>query len=366
MNDEFFQLRSRFQHRIEKFEYFLHPVFDALDGQPFHYSDRNAKWDVKRLLNDHLTRLIGSGHRRDKSSHHREPHYSRLLFKFPDCCFVFYQLTGACGYLCVLGPDRTAVQTLLTDLEKRYQHPDVKVNSMPSFSLIEVDGRDVGTIPVEIDPGCRLSPDQLALHYGADFPAWEENLVEALDRRSTGITLLRGEPGTGKTSYLRHLVARLVATHEFYYLPVTHANWLADPRTVGFWTKAVKAEEDKRHVLILEDAEELLMERGPDNRNAVSTLLNSADGLLGDYLRLHIILTINAPVDRIDAALRRPGRLIALREFHRLDRTQALCLAQARDIELPVQADYSLAEIYHSSNPARCSEPLTKPIGFSV
>jgi ATP-dependent 26S proteasome regulatory subunit len=92
----------------------------------------------------------------------------------------------------------------------------------------------------------------------------------------------------------------------------------------------------------------LLLPRDGDSRDKVSNLLNIADGFLGDYLRLHVILTTNVPITQFDPAILRPGRLIGIREFRRLNQEDALRLAQVKRLVVPDQPDFSLAELYCS------------------
>ena len=60
-----------------------------------------------------------------------------------------------------------------------------------------------------------LHDEDLVLHYGPDFPSWEASLTARLSEHPTGIALLRGEPGTGKTSFIRRLMGTLQSTHRF-------------------------------------------------------------------------------------------------------------------------------------------------------
>ena len=77
----------------------------------------------------------------------------------------------------------------------------------------------------------------LSLHYGTGFTEWDEQLQSALKKSQRGLTILRGEPGTGKTSYLRHLMWRLRSTHSFYYLPISAYSLIAAPAAVEFWIR---------------------------------------------------------------------------------------------------------------------------------
>ena len=121
--------------------------------------------------------------------------------------------------------------------------------------------------------------------------------------------------------------------------------------------------------MILEDAERLLMERAADNRDALSNLLNLADGFLGDALQLHIIATVNCPLDRIDPALLRPGRLLAAYAFERLTAAQAKTLATAEGLTTPVATNdhstFSLADLYATPPIASAaSSNKSRRVGF--
>jgi hypothetical protein len=78
----------------------------------------------------------------------------------------------------------------------------------------------------------QLDPVRLALHYGDNFPAWDREFQQGLNEH--GISILRGNPGTGKTSYLRHVMCSLAATHRFYFVPVDNFELLTSGRLTAF------------------------------------------------------------------------------------------------------------------------------------
>jgi ATPase family associated with various cellular activities (AAA) len=193
------------------------------------------------------------------------------------------------------------------------------------------------------------------------------SIVAQLCARQDGLTILQGPPGTGKTTYLRHLVYELRKSHRFYYLPLPVYSYLSSPFSADFWIA-----ENARHnafisVVVLEDAEALLAERHPDNQESLSTLLNICDGFLGDFLRLHVICTINAPIGGLDSAVKRSCGLVAARRFKRLSWPEAQRLANARGFALAFQESYSLAEIYANSTLASdLTEDSERRLGFAA
>jgi len=148
-------------------------------------------------------------------------------------------------------------------------------------------------------------------------------------------------------------------------LPISSYPLLTSPASIDFWLSEDEARDDSRKLVVVEDAESLLTPRGPDNSESLSNLLNAADGLLGDYLKVHIVATVNAPVDALDPAVIRPGRLLATRHFRRLTPAEAQRIAKLRGIKLPPQESYSLAEIYRQGN-ATTRKLINQPIGFAT
>ncbi len=145
----------------------------------------------------------------------------------------------------------------------------------------------------------------------------------------------RADPGAG-----------LESTHRFYYVPQKAEQVLASSNMVEFWVEESKRSAEPGKIVIFEDAEALLMNRGCDSRSQVSSLLNIADGLLGEFFKVHLICTLNCEIEKLDPAIIRPGRLVGIHEFRRLNKEQAAQLAAAKRIHLNDQPDYSLSEIY--------------------
>ena len=248
-------------------------------------------------------------------------------------------------------------------LKTRYLLPDKKRPEVAQFYVLTVSHRGVEARRITLPPA-HLNQQELELHYGLKFCQWDHWFQRKLHHVKTGLTILQGEPGTGKTSYLRHLVHQLRTTHCFYYLPVTAYPMLAAPSTVDFWLLENEFHGEKQKIAIMEDAETLLMERASDNHESLSNLLNIADGFLGTFLKLHVICTVNAPIERLDPAVTRPGRLLTHYLFKRLPAQQAQVLAKIKGFTIPDQESYSLAEIY-GQNRQMFFVKSGRPVGFA-
>ncbi len=100
-------------------------------------------------------------------------------------------------------------------------------------------------------------------------------------------------------------------------------------------------------VLIIEDAESLIMDRRFSSGASVSALLNIADGLMADFLNVQIVCTFNSPLTMVDTALMRQGRLIAKYEFGKLGIAKAQRLSNHFGFDNMIAEPMTIAELAH-------------------
>src|SRR4030095_1172698 len=152
-----------------------------------------------------------------------------------------------------------------------------------------------------------------------------------------GIVLLHGLPGTGKTTYLRYLVGRI--KKRVLFLSPNIAGNLMDPDFIDLLI------ENPNTVLIIEDAENIIMDRRSNKDSSVSNLLNISDGLLADFLNVQLICTFNSPLTMVDSALMRKGRLIAKYEFGKLSVSKSQRLSRHLGFDKLIASPMTIAEI---------------------
>ncbi len=207
----------------------------------------------------------------------------------------------------------------------------------------------------------------LDAHYGYGFAEWSKGLLSRMQSQKNGLVLMHGEPGTGKTQFIRQLLNSMIKLNKaVLYVPPSFSAQLLNPDMLNFitdWVHEQADEEGKDCVLLIEDAEPLLeIRHGADGRTTgISNLLNMTDGLLGDILGLTVMATFNTQLSKIDPALLRPQRLIARKEFGKMNDYAAEELAKMLNLTIPEDLVFpaTLAEFYAS---ATSNESLTHAI----
>ena len=210
--------------------------------------------------------------------------------------------------------------------EKEYEINIITVND-GSLDLKTLDIK-----PTKLDVGLYYNDDFLEIH-----AIIRERLSRDIDK---GIILLHGLPGTGKTTYLRHLIGS-IEKKVLFVSPAVAAN-LMNPEFMDLLI------DNPNAVLVIEDAENIIMDRKFANSSSVSNLLNISDGLLSDCLNVQIICTFNNALSMVDDALMRKGRLIAKYEFGKLGIEKAQKLSDHLGLKQSITKPMTLAEI---SNP---------------
>lgn len=186
---------------------------------------------------------------------------------------------------------------------------------------------------------------KLDLFYEDDFLPVHQTINKRLNRKDDkGIVLLHGMPGTGKTTYLRYLIGKI--NKRVLFIPPDMAAQIANPELVRLLI------DNPNSVLVIEDAENIIMQRQSGTDSAVSSLLNISDGLLSDFLNVQIICTFNSSMNVVDKALLRKGRLIASYEFNRLSAEKAQQLSNHLGHKQVVTQPMSVSEIVNQKERA--------------
>lgn len=147
--------------------------------------------------------------------------------------------------------------------------------------------------------------------YNDDFQHENAKIREFISAENkSGLVLLHGAKGTGKTSYIRNLISSY-PNKKFVFITPEIVTMIGTPSFNSFLSTL------ENYIFIVEDCELVIMDRmssGGGNQG-VSTILNMTDGLMGDSISVKFICTFNTDIKNIDSALLRKGRLISKYEF---------------------------------------------------
>ena len=188
----------------------------------------------------------------------------------------------------------------------------------------------------------------------------EETLEDYYDRymnSPANILLLIGPPGTGKTTFIRGLLA-----HRNCSAIVTYDAGILEKD--GFFARFI---EDDAEVMVLEDSDAFLKSRS-DGNTMMHRFLNVGDGLVTTKGKKMIFSTNLPSIRDIDSALIRPGRCFDIVTFEPLNVQQANDLAEALSVKLPVRSrgkemqKYSIAEVFNEQ--IEQSVQANRKVGF--
>jgi hypothetical protein len=191
------------------------------------------------------------------------------------------------------------------------------------------------------------------------------------------LILWYGPPGTGKTYALRALGWEWREWCELHYV--------IDPE-VFFGQRAdymidVLLDEDepllsrgrgaeispKWRLLVLEDTGELLAADAKHTTGqGLSRLLNLVDGMVGQGLRVLVLVTTNEPLRRLHPAVARPGRCAARIEFEPFDEAEATTWLAARGLRAAGGGTHTLAHLFAYVHGYEMEPEPERAVGFGA
>jgi hypothetical protein len=186
----------------------------------------------------------------------------------------------------------------------------------------------------------------------------EEALTSYYDRflaSQANILLLIGPPGTGKTTFIRGLLA-----HSNSSAIVTYDAAILEKDYLF-----ARFIEDETGVMVLEDSDNFLKARS-DGNTMMHRFLNVGDGLVTTKGK-KLIFSTNLPSIRdVDPALVRPGRCFDILNFAPLNGEQATKLADklGTTYDKKDSGTYSIAEIFNKQLENNTNRKVGSKMGF--
>lgn len=251
---------------------------------------------------------------------------------------------------CFFNPKKDSEKILEEIRDKVFNLKEVVIEEKRCLNILTKSGSGY-----DLDHHPITNPDiDFELNYNEDFTEIHELITERLSKNdSKGLVLLHGEAGTGKTNYIKYLINNI--KKKIIYIPPSMAESISNPELIKFFLS------HKNSILVIEDAESVLLKRSANESQSVSNILNLTDGLLSDCANIQVVATFNTDILNIDEALLRKGRLIAKYEFKELEEDKVKLLAEK--IGVNISGKQKLSDIYNC-NDISFSKKATE-IGFN-
>lgn len=201
------------------------------------------------------------------------------------------------------------------------------------------DGGIAGNYPASVRSGVRSEKGQIV--------TLDE--LSSLEGPMSGgrLAVFHGPPGTGKTRFLQSLASSWAPWCDVHYVvdpdemfnaaPYLYRVVLGDSRT------------DRWRLVVMEDGDEFIASDGKKRSGAaVSRLLNVADGLIGQGLKVQFLISTNVEELAFNSAIVRSGRCGAQIEFPHfgLDEADEWLLAHGIETDLPEDSTFPLSDLY--------------------
>lgn len=178
-----------------------------------------------------------------------------------------------------------------------------------------------------------------------------EEYFDAYMKSSATVLVLLGEPGTGKTNFIRTLLNHSRQNTVLTYDPKMFENDI-------FFISYITGDEN---MLVFEDADAFLSKRSEGN-DMMHKFLNISDGLVSSMNKKIIFSTNLKDTSMIDPALLRKGRCFDVVKFRKLNETEAEAAAKDAGVELKKNdtKQYRLADVFNQGNDD--SEVIMEPL----
>lgn len=195
----------------------------------------------------------------------------------------------------------------------------------------------------------------------------------ALDHAPHGgqLMLWHGRTGTGKTHAIRSVLLEwrgwaraeyIVDPEQFFGGPAAYIMTVL----LGGTNEEEPDAEDKWRLLVVEDTGELLTADAKDRvGQGLSRFLNTVDGLLGQGLKVLLLITTNEDLGKLHPAVVRPGRCAVNLRFTEMERNEAAAwLTEHGGDGAAVPGHATLAELYSLTEEREVVPEAPPTIGF--
>jgi hypothetical protein len=194
----------------------------------------------------------------------------------------------------------------------------------------------------------RLPWSATAANYPASIRPQLAELAALTDAPANGrLLVFHGEPGTGKSRFIQTLADAWQPWCTINYVVDADAMFDSALYMNMVMTGDDHAGNDRWRLVVVEDGDEFIdTDAKSRSGHAIARLLNLADGLVGQGLKVMVAVSTNVPETNFAAAVVRTGRCGALIEFPRFEVDEATAWCADRGVPATFDSPTTLAELY--------------------
>lgn len=259
----------------------------------------------------------------------------------------------------VLSSNISSCKKYIEDIQFTLSDLIVVDEKLVSYTILQNDNSETlnetfyqDTIEVDFNP--------IATPFIEDVDTYIENFLNS----KAPVLILQGEPGTGKTTFVKYLLQTMQSKtlekrDEFKAMYSFDENifYLSD-----FYKRIIYDEYD---VLVLEDINQVLHKnQDSESLNPINKFFSVTDGLISKYKKIIITTNIESK-HHINPALLRPGRCYDVIPFRNLEGVEIdnLCDSVAKDLHLQTES-INLSEFYAKCNNEQNTKVISSRVGF--